>query len=98
MAQLLADYVLLVGCEASRATWAKLLGPAVPPPAAGLRSSATGLALREGAFGLYEACGSAELQFLFSLLCRAPSSGEAKEGLHQLKAAFERLHQYTGKV
>lgn len=55
------DFIILVAADPSRAAWATLqVEPrALPCP---LRSSGTGLALRDGAFALYGACSPKEVR------------------------------------
>uniref|UniRef100_A0A1D1ZX68 Nucleolar 27S pre-rRNA processing Urb2/Npa2 C-terminal domain-containing protein n=2 Tax=Auxenochlorella protothecoides TaxID=3075 RepID=A0A1D1ZX68_AUXPR len=95
--QLLVDFIILVAADPSRAAWATLqVEPrALPCP---LRSSGTGLALRDGAFALYGACSPKELQFLYLLLGRPPHAAEWREALTQLRTDYESMYKYSGKV
>ncbi|RMZ52727.1 hypothetical protein APUTEX25_000846, partial [Auxenochlorella protothecoides] len=95
--QLLVDFIILVAADPSRAAWATLqVEPrALPCP---LRSSGTGLALRDGAFALYGACSPKELQFLYLLLGRPPHAAEWREALTQLRTDYESMYKYSGKI
>jgi len=62
-------------------------------------SEKVGLALRQGAYALYGACGAAEVQYLYaSLGGKREGSGVWRMALADLKADHDKHFKYTGKV
>lgn len=105
----MADYLILAACPVTP-TALTLLGSSTSLPAAEdeesdnghrsklLCSPQVGAAIRQGAYALYGACGTAGVQYVYASFGSRGSGGLWRSGLAALKADHDKSFKYTGKV
>jgi hypothetical protein len=111
---ILADYLILAACPVTPTALNLLGSSATPTAAAAtaandedgasstraklLCSAKVAAALRQGAYAVYGACGTAGVQYVYASFGSRGSGGLWRAGLAALKADHDKSFKYTGKV
>jgi hypothetical protein len=108
----LADYLILADCPVTP-TALTLLGSSTSLHSAPAAEDEEGVndhrsklscspqvaaALRQGAYAVYGACGTAGVQYVYASFGGRGSGGLWRSGLAALKADHDKRFKYTGKV
>lgn len=109
---ILADYLILAACPVTP-TALNLLGSPTSLSAAPAAEDEEGdsgqrsmllcspqiaVTLRQGAYAVYGACGTAGVQYVYASFGSRGSGGVWRSGLAALKADHDKSFKYTGKV
>ena len=105
----MADYLILAACPVTP-TALTLLGTTTTSAASTGEEESTdhrakllcspqiAAALRQGAYAIYGACGTAGIQYVYASFGSRGSGGLWRAGLTALKADHDKSFKYTGKV